>query len=255
MLKKAKYYLQIGRVAVHVTRGLMICLVLFPWLKPEAKKGHIQSWSRQLLDIFRVRVKMNMTDMPSGAVVVANHVSWLDIFVINSLAPCRFVAKSDIRSWPALGWLAEQAGTIYISRGSKADVKRIYQYLIDQILAGERVAFFPEGTTARQGEVLPFHANLFEAAIQAKVPVQPFALRYLDRDGVLHDAVEFIGDMTFAASMVSIMNAEEIIVELQGLEFIESDGAHRRELAAAARKAVAQALQVETGIPDLEKSK
>jgi len=245
MLKKIRYYLQLGRVMVHVTRGLLICLVLFPWLAPDAKKSKIQIWSQQLLAIFRVRVKMNLTNMPSGTVVVANHISWLDIFVINSLAPCRFVAKSDIRSWPLLGWLAEQAGTIYISRGSKADVKRIYQYLIDQILSGERVAFFPEGTTATQGEVLPFHANLFEAAIHARVPVQPFALRYLNPEGALHAAVDFTGDMTFAASMAAILQAGEVIVELQGLEFIVSEGAHRRELAVAARRAVAQALQVD----------
>ena len=248
MIKKAKYYLQFSRVMLHVLYGLSMCLVAFPLLKPESKKKRIQIWSQQLLSIFGVRVKMNLTSMPTGTVVVANHISWLDIFVINSLAPCRFVAKSDIRSWPLLGWMAEQAGTIYISRGSKADVKRIYQYLIDQIEAGERVAFFPEGTTAKQGEVLPFHANLFEAAIHARVPVQPFALRYVDGEGVLHDAVEFIGDMTFAASLVNILQANEIIVELQGLDFIESAGAHRRELAASSRKAVALALQVDIDI-------
>ena len=245
MIQKLRYYLQFSRVMLHVLYGLGICLVLFPWIAPESKKNRIQLWSQQLLGIVGVRVKMNLTSMPGGTVVVSNHISWLDIFVINSLAPCRFVAKSDIRSWPLLGWMAEQAGTIYISRGSKADVKRIYQYLIDQIEAGERVAFFPEGTTARQGEVLPFHANLFEAAIHAKVPVQPFALRYLDQEGALHAAVEFIGDMTFAASLVNILMAGEIIVELQGLDFIGSDGAHRRELAAASRKAVALALQVD----------
>lgn len=251
MFKKIGYYVQIFRVMQHVIRGLLICLLIFPWLKPEAKKGRIQIWSQQLLTIFGVRVKMNLTSMPSGTVVVANHISWLDIFVINSLSPCRFVAKSDIRAWPLLGWLAEQAGTIYISRGSKADVKRIYQYLIDQILAGERVAFFPEGTTAAQGQVLPFHANLFEAAIQAKVPVQPFALRYLDRDGALHAAVEFTGDMSFATSLANVLQAGEVIVELQGLEFISTDGAHRRELAATSRTAVALALQVDISVPEV----
>ena len=232
---------------LHLIRGLLICLMIFPWLDAESRKGKIQIWSQQLLVIFQVRVRMNLTSMPGGSVVVCNHVSWLDIFVINSLAPCRFVAKSDIRSWPLLGWLAEQAGTIYISRGSKADVKRIYQYLIDQILAGERVAFFPEGTTATQGQVLPFHANLFEAAIHARVPVQPFALRYLNQHGLLHDAVDFTGDMSFARSMHNILVGGAVTVELHGLAFIESDGAHRRDLAAAARKAVAEALQVDTG--------
>ncbi|PRC91108.1 lysophospholipid acyltransferase family protein [Solimicrobium silvestre] len=244
-MNKLRYYLQICRVAVHLVRGLLICFLLFPWLSKEAKQSRIQIWSQQLLAVFNVRVKMNLASMPTGSVIISNHISWLDIFVINSLAPCRFVAKSDIRSWPMLGWLAEQAGTIYISRGSKSDVKRIYQYLIDQIEAGERVAFFPEGTTAAQGVVLPFHANLFEAAIHAKVPIQPFTLRYLNAAGELHHAVDFTGDMTFAASMDNILNGGEVVVELQSLEPISSIGAHRRELASAARLAVAEALQVD----------
>jgi len=228
-------------------RGLTICFFIFPWLNKESKKNRVQIWSQQLVSICGVRVKMNLTNMPSGTVIVSNHISWLDIFVINSLAPCRFVAKSDIRSWPLLGWLAEQAGTIYISRGSKADVKRIYQYLIDQIEAGERIAFFPEGTTVAQGEVLPFHANLFEAAIHAKAPIHPFALRYLDKDGALQGSVDFTGDMTFAESLTNVLSGGEVIAELQGLDIIPSADAHRRELAIAARKAVAEALQVDIG--------
>ena len=245
MLSSLRYYFQLFRVFVHVTKGLSICFFLFPFSGPEKKKDYIQRWSQQLLPIFNVRVKMNATELPKGSVVISNHISWLDIFVVNSFAPCRFVAKSDIRSWPLLGWLAEQAGTIYISRGSKADVKRIYQYLIDQIEAGERVAFFPEGTTASQGQVLPFHANLFEAAIHAKVAIQPIAMRYLTGAGELHNGVDFVGDMSFAESMSIILRGEPVIAELQILDLIPSDGAHRRDLAALSRQAVAGALHVD----------
>lgn len=216
---------------------------MFPWLDRESQKSHVQLWSQQLLRIFRVRVKMNLTTLGSGTMVVANHLSWLDIFVINSLSPCRFVAKSDIRSWPLLGWLAERAGTIYITRGSKADVKRIYQYLIDEIKAGERIAFFPEGTTSLQGQVLPFHANLFEAAIHAQVAIQPIALRYLNERGELNNAIDFVGDMSFAASMTQILLSGEVIVELQALTPISSTDQHRRDLAVAAQLAVVHALQ------------
>jgi 1-acyl-sn-glycerol-3-phosphate acyltransferase len=243
-VKKLKFYWQMSRIMLHLIRGMSICFFLFPWLQGEAKKHRVQIWSQQLVRICGVRIKMNLTSLPAGAVIVANHVSWLDIFVINSLAPCRFVAKSDIRSWPMLGWLAEQAGTIYISRGSKADVKRIYQYLIEQIEAGERVAFFPEGTTASQGEVLPFHANLFEAAIHAKTPVLPIALRYVDENGAHNTAVDFIGDMSFATSMVNVLSVDNVVAELHVADLISSDGAHRRELAVTARKAVAGALQI-----------
>ena len=228
---------------LHVIHGLLQCGLIFPWVDRDAKKARVQLWSQQLLTIFRVRVKMNLTTLGSGAMVVANHLSWLDIFVINSLSPCRFVAKSDIRSWPVLGWLAERAGTIYISRGSKADVKRIYQYLIDEIVAGERIAFFPEGTTSLQGQVLPFHANLFEAAIHAKVAIQPVALRYLDEQGEFNSAIEFVGDMSFVASMTQILQSGAVTVELHGLEPIPSTDLHRRELASAAQQAIANTLR------------
>lgn len=242
MSTKLHYHLKMYRLTAHIVRGFFICFFIFPWLKKESKKNHIQRWSQRLLTIFNVRINLNLTSASPGSVIVSNHVSWLDIFVINSLAPCRFVAKSDIRGWPMLGWLAERGGTIFLVRGKKADVKRIYHHLIDQIKAGERVAFFPEGYTAPQGEVLPFHANLFEAAIHAKVPVQPFTLRYLNSTGELTPSVEFVGDTSITTSLRNILSEDEIIVELNGLEFIPSEGAHRRDLAITARQAVVAAL-------------
>jgi 1-acyl-sn-glycerol-3-phosphate acyltransferase len=234
------------RVCIHLFAGLFTCAVVFPFIDAGGRDRHIRRWSQQLLQICGVRVEVDAASatLVPGAVVVANHISWLDIFVINAMQPCRFVAKSDIRDWPVLGWLCEQAGTIFIARGNRRDVRRIFQGLVASIHAGERVAFFPEGTTAAQGTVLPFHANLFEAAIDAEVPIQPYALRYLDDAGRLHSAVEFIGDMSFTQSMIAILKARKISAHLQLLPAIDVTGAHRRELAADARQAVAQALGV-----------
>jgi 1-acyl-sn-glycerol-3-phosphate acyltransferase len=174
--------------------------------------------------------------------VVANHVSWLDIFVINSLFPSRFVAKSDIRDWPLIGWLCARAGTVFISRGSLRDVRRIFQDLVSSIHDGDHVAFFPEGTTSTQGALAPFHANLFEAAIDAKAPVQPYALRYLDVQGRFHPTVDFVGDMSFAESLLAILRGDEIVAQLIVLPLIETTGAHRRDLARTAQQAIADAL-------------
>src|SRR5690606_21315559 len=102
---------------------------------------------------------------PARALFVANHISWLDIFVINAMQPSHFVAKSEIRDWPVLGWLCAKAGTVFIARGRLRDVRRIYQGLVERLQVGEPVAFFPEGATSSQGSLQPFHANLFEAAI------------------------------------------------------------------------------------------
>lgn len=221
-------------------------VLLFPWLSADGRNRRVRSWSRQLMRICGVQIEELAANAPvlACSMVVANHVSWLDIFVINAVHPCRFVAKAEIRAWPVLGWLAALAGTIFISRGNKRDLRKIFQGLVDKLQAGERIGVFPEGTTAAQGSLLPFHANLFEAAIDAKVPVQPFAVSYVDAAGLPHASVDFIGDMTFAQSMVQILCGPAITARLACLAPIAADGAHRRELAAQAQAAVAAALGV-----------
>jgi len=232
------------RLVVHLFVGMAICALLFPWTNAVGRQEHIRRWSRQLLGICGVQVVLRQlgTPAPARALLVANHVSWLDIFVVNAMQPCRFVAKSDIRSWPMIGWLCAKTGTIFISRGKPSDVRRIFQGLVSSIVAGERVAFFPEGTTAAQGQLLPFHANLFEAAIDAGVPVQPYALRYLDARGDYHRAADFIGETSIAESILAILKAGAITAELTQLAAIPTAGAHRRELAVTARRVIADGL-------------
>ncbi len=224
---------------------MAICAFVFPWVDRSARDVRIQRWSRQLLAICGVTVEQS-AGAPAlpHAMIVANHVSWLDIFVINTLHPCRFVAKSEIRDWPLLGWLVDQAGTVFLARGNRRDLRHVFKGLVSSLQLGERVAFFPEGTTAAQGSLLPFHANLFEAAIDAKVPVQPYALRYLDAQGAPHPRVDFVGEMTFVQSMVAVLSGGAVRAELTCLAPIEAIGAHRRELALASQHAVARALGV-----------
>jgi len=241
--------LGLARLAVHLLVGLLKVALLFPFLASDARGRRVQRWSRQLVGICGVKMRFDYALQPqaaSPALIICNHISWLDIFVINTLHPCRFVAKSDIRSWPLIGWLCEHTGTIFIARGKARDVRRIYEGLVKSIHEGERVAFFPEGTTAPQGTVLPFHANLFEAAIEAEVPVQPYAIRYVDADGRLHRAADFIGEMTFVESVIAIMKSGGMTAELVRLPAIGTEGAHRRELATRAHDAIA-GLLVEEG--------
>lgn len=244
------------RVLLHLFKGLTICAAIFPFVEQSGRQAYVQRWSTKLLAICGVTVRIKQehhVHAAQRALIVANHVSWLDIFVINSMLPCRFVAKSDIRDWPLIGWLCAKTGTIFISRGKLRDVRRIYQGLVDSLRTGEHVAFFPEGTTASQGSLLPFHANLFEAAMEAGVPIQPYAVRYLDRYGNLHPAADFVGDMTFVQSLLTILRACGMTAELSLLPCIPTSAAsHRRELANAARQAIAQALDVKKCTAQME---
>lgn len=230
------------RLGLHLAIGLWTCALVFPWVSRAGRGRRVQRWSRQLLSLCGIEVETCGNVPHPHALGIANHLSWLDIFVINAILPSRFVAKAEIRSWPLIGWLCAKSGTVFISRGSRRDVRRIFEGLVNSLKQGEALAFFPEGTTALQGELLPFHANLFEAAIDAKVPVQPYALRYLRADGSFHPSIEFVGETSFAESMMRILRGGPVRASLQVLPPISSDGALRRELAEASRQAVAAAL-------------
>lgn len=239
------FILRVVRVILHLITALWTCALIFPFTDAAGRAWRVRHWSGQLLAMCRLTVQIERsggqeTSVP--ALAVCNHVSWLDIFVINSMQPTHFVAKSDIRDWPLIGWLCATAGTIFISRGRMRDVRRIFENLVASLRAGDHVAFFPEGTTASQGTILPFHANLFEAAIDAGVAIQPYALRYLDAQGRLHPSVDFVGDMSFAESMLAILRGDPIVAHLMVLPLLESAGAHRRDLALAAHDAIAGAL-------------
>jgi 1-acyl-sn-glycerol-3-phosphate acyltransferase len=237
--------LRLIRVLLHLITALWTCAVVFPFIDAQGRAWRKRHWSGQLLAMCRVKLHVELRGPAAGttqALAVCNHISWLDIFVINSMLPTGFVAKSDIRDWPLIGWLCSVTDTIFIARGRMRDVRRIFENLVEGLKRGEHIAFFPEGTTASQGAILPFHANLFEAAIDAGVPVQPYALRYRDPKGGYHAGVDFVGEMTFAESMLTILRGEPIAAELIVLPLIESTGLHRRELAQAAHDAVAAAL-------------
>ena len=237
------------RILTHLLWGLGNCILLFPLIGEARKKRRIVAWSRQLLAICRIQVELvdaggaqQAAQLQGGEMVICNHLSWIDIFVINTLAPCHFVAKADIRDWPLIGKLCEAAGTVFIARGNRRDVRRIFESMVERIHAGDRVAFFPEGTTAVQGQVLPFHANLFEAAITAEVPLQPLALRYLNQHGQYEHAVDFVGETTFAQSVISILRARGARAQLMILPLVSTEGAHRRELAEQTRQMIVAGL-------------
>lgn len=238
--------LRLARLVLHMLEGMATCAIVFPWISADARNLHIRRWSRQLLGMCNVTVQMsNGSAVPlKDGMIVANHVSWLDIFVINALYPCRFVAKSEIRAWPLAGWLVEKAGTVFIERGNRRELRSVFKGLVTALHSGQRVAFFPEGTTAAQGNILPFHANLFEAAVDAKVRVQPFALSYKDEKGRHHPSVDFIGDMTFVESVLEIIRGKPVHARLACLEPMEGEGAHRRELAQAAHDAIGMSLGI-----------
>jgi len=176
------------------------------------------------------------------AMLVANHVSWLDVQALGAIAGARFVAKSEVRGWPAVGDMAARLGTIFIVRGSRLDAWRVQKSLAKLLVNGERVVVFPEGTTTDGSRVATFYPALLQAAVDAAVPVQPVAVRYREADGSPSTAAAFVDDMTFGESLVRVIARPRLVAELTFGPPIYAGDRTRRELAARCRRFITQTL-------------
>ncbi len=181
---------------VHALGGWCTILIVFPRLAQAERDQRVNRWARQMLNILGIDLRLRGTPPDSGPVLlVANHISWLDILVMHAARHCRFVSKSDVRHWPLIGTLATGAGTLYIERESRRDAMRVVHHMAGALRSGDVLAVFPEGTTSDGREILPFHANLLQAAISSEAPVQPVALSFVDAaTGRVSFAPIYVGD-------------------------------------------------------------
>lgn len=243
MIRTARALWRIARVVVHGLHGLAIVLLRFPSLGVAERQQRVQWWSIKLLRAMGIALESVGTPRAGGTLVVANHVSWLDIAAIHATRPqVRFVSKADVRAWPLVNRLVDAAATLYVERERRRDAMRVMHTIAQALAAGDAVGVFPEGTTGDGHALLPFHANLLQAAIAAEVPVQPVALRYRDATQAVSAAAAYIGDTTLAQSMWWIACAEGLVVRVQWLPAEGSRHADRRALAARLHDQIALAL-------------
>lgn len=212
-MKHLKACWRLLRLVVHIFLGLWTVAFRFPSLSPERQQMRVQAWSLKLLACVGVSLTIRGQPPAGGPVMlVANHLSWLDIPVLHAARYCRFVSKSDVQGWPLIGALATAAGTLYIERHVRRDAMRMVRTMQQALAQGEVLAVFPEGTTGDGREMLPFHANLLQAAVLADAPVQPVGLRFTDRaSGATSFAPSYIGDETLVGSIWRTLCAPPIV--------------------------------------------
>ncbi|HVK31277.1 MAG TPA: lysophospholipid acyltransferase family protein [Burkholderiaceae bacterium] len=240
---------RLARVLVHGLHGLAIVLARFPSLDARARQARIQWWSAKLLRVMGLALHTRGTPRPGAKLLVANHVSWLDIAAIHAVIPeARFVSKSDVGHWPLVGRLVAGAGTLFIEREKKRDALRVVHQMAEALKAGDTVAVFPEGTTGDGRVLLPFHANLLQAAIATATPVQPVVLRFFDATHAVSPVVEFLGDTTMVQSLWRIVAARGLAVEVRVLSAEGTAHADRRALAEHLRETIGKALPPQDGV-------
>ena len=209
---------RLARVVVHGLHGLAIVLPLFGRFDVTQRQARICWWAGKMLRVLGMRLHVDGAFRPGAKLIVANHVSWLDIMAVHAVCPeARFVSKAEVRHWPLVGRLVGAAGTLYIERERRRDAMRVVHQMADALRAGDSVAVFPEGTTSDGRELLPFHANLLQAAIATATPVQAVALRFSDATHRVSPATLYIGDTSLAASLWWIARAEGLEVHMRVL--------------------------------------
>jgi 1-acyl-sn-glycerol-3-phosphate acyltransferase len=231
------------RLLLHLLRGAMTVALRFPRASAEARHAMNRAWSLRMLELcgMQLVVHNDAARLDAGALVVCNHVSWIDIYVINAWRPTPFVAKSEIRQWPLIGWFAQHLDTVFVERARRSDAKRIMHELAARLQRGELMCVFPEGTTSDGQALRPFHTNLFQAAVEAGTPVQPLCLLYEDAQGRQTMAPAYIDDLSIKDALDAMLKAGPLTAHLHVGAPIAPEG-DRRELAARAEKAVGAAL-------------
>lgn len=230
------------RAALHALRGVLICALVFPFLGEPARMRRVGRWSARMLALLGIGLQASGSVQQAPVLLLANHVSWLDILALNAVQPLRFVSKADVRNWPLLGFLIARSGTLFIERERKRDALRVVHQVAAALHAGAAVAVFPEGTTGVGARLLPFHANLLQAAITSGAPVQPVALRYCDAASRFSTAVVWIGATSLAESVWRIACADSLQVRVTLLPALPSAAVERRLLAEALRSRIQAAL-------------
>ncbi|MBI5721960.1 MAG: 1-acyl-sn-glycerol-3-phosphate acyltransferase [Burkholderiales bacterium] len=243
LVRRLRAAWRLARALLHALHGLLTVRVAFAWLTRPARERCIGRWSRRMFEALGVRVEQRGALHESAPLIVANHVSWLDVMALHAACPqARFVAMAELRQWGSVARLADGARTIYLQRRRLRDLHRVVREAAAALRAGDRVAVFPEGVVSEGHGLLPFHGNLLQSAIDAGVAVQAVALRYSDAAHAVSDAVDFTGGITLAQSLWRIACAEGLVLQVRVLPPRATAGERRRELAARLRADIAAAL-------------
>jgi 1-acyl-sn-glycerol-3-phosphate acyltransferase len=235
--------LRLARTTWHLLHGVVVVAVVFPRLTVDQRQQRIGRWSHQVLNALGVTLRPNGNLVSCAQMLVANHVSWLDVMVFHALCPqARFVAKSDVKHWPLIGRLVAGAQTFFIDRARPRQTGEAVDAITAALVNGATVAVFPEGTTGNGHVVLPFRPSLLQAALAAGVAIRPVALRYADAHHCVSPSAPYIDDDTLLLSLWRTARAERLVVHVSVLPVQASDPPDRRALAVSLRSAIQAAL-------------
>lgn len=221
------------------TEMVMFTLSGKQWFTTPQGAKIIRSWVRLLARA--VNLKILHDGVPVTGLMVANHVSWLDIIAINSVSSVHFVAKQEILNWPFIGPLSARAGTLFVNRNSLVGLRQLSDDITTRLRESQCVVLFPEGTTSHGDRVLPFKGALIECARKANVPVQPVTINYR-RNNSLDRVAPYVDESLFN-HLLQILRQKDTWVEIVFAAPIHNQSLHRKEIAELCHRHVSLRLQ------------
>ena len=250
LMRPLRYLWRVPVLLLHIVLGILMCVLVLSWNQHVVMKNGkepfahrmIRWWSVKLLRIFGMRSVRHGVPLADPVLFVANHTSWIDIEMLHSQRAACFVAKAEIAGWPLVGWLAANGGTIFHRRGSNHSLSTVMQVMVERLRGGRSVAVFPEGGTGYNGVLKIFHARIFQAALDAEVPVQPVALRFA-RDGRRITDAGFREHESFAQNIVRLLGEAPMDAEVHFLTPVPASPDARRRMAEQSRERIMAALE------------
>ena len=218
-----------GEIIIALVDYLFRCAFRPEKSAPAARALWLQRASRRALRIFKFTAQV-AGPVPSGGLLVSNHLSYLDVPVMASLTPAVFVAKHEIKSWPVIGWLARLAGTLFIDRGRRMDVAPVNAAVQTALEGGALVVVFPEGTSSNGRTVLPFKSSLLEPATRQIHSLTISLIQYELDDGDAGNDVCYWSDVTFFEHLLNLMSKRTFRASVR-FAAIPSIETSRKELA------------------------
>lgn len=251
-MKLLRRSVRLMRLFLHVLNGIVLTALFAGMLRMRFDAPFYRRlvgwWLRKTGQIVGARVSVHGEPAGQGVLMVANHISWLDIALLGGVVNPRFLSKQEVRHWPVIGWLADKCGTLFITRGKAGAAAQASATILRALESGRAVLLFPEGTTTMGNDVRTFHARLFAPAFDAQVPVQPVAVRYPGKDGLTHPLVPYVDQQSLWDNLVGLLGEVDIRAEIHFLPPMETTGVDRKTVAAGCEQQVRGVVkQVSTG--------
>lgn len=248
-MKSIRRLSRLLRLLIHVLNGMFLTLLFAGLLRMSFDRPFYQRivrwWLHKIVRIVGVQATVMGQPATAHTLLVANHVSWLDIPLLGGVAGPRFLSKQEVRHWPVIGWLADRAGTLFIARGKAGAAAQASQVIVQAMQAGRSVLVFPEGTTTTGNDVRTFHARLFAPAVDNDLAVQPVCLDYGSPSarGLTNPLVPYVNEQSLLDNLWGLLGEKSVPVQIHFLPPLATAGVARKAIAADCEEQIRQVLK------------